>query len=949
MSPAPAPTSPHAEAEICYSDQDDGVVMTVSSGWPGLRGRRSECESLISLLNAARNEQSQALVLCGDAGIGKTALLQYLLDNADGYGVSRAAGVESEMELAFASLHQLCVPFLDRLDRLPLPQRTALDTTFGLASGAPPDRFVVGLGVLNLLSSAAEEQPLLCVIDDAQWLDQASAQTLEFVARRLHAEPIAMVFAVRTTDDQPTLTALPQMAVRGLNNRDSAELLDSVLAVRLDGEVRDRLVAETHGNPLALLELPRELVSGDRQDNSPGTSLAGRLEEGFLRKLESLPDQARQLLVLSAADPVGDVDLVRRAGQQLGIGEEAIAAAESTGTLELRHRVEFRHPLVRSAVYRAALPEQRRTVHQALAEVTDPVGDPDRQAWHRSRAATGPDESVATALEQSADRALGRGGLTAAAAFLEAAATLTPEPDHRARRSLAAAQAKATAGVFDDALSLLAEAQAGPLDETQSARVDLLQAQISHYSEGGNKGLPLLLAAAARLEPLDPKLARETYLDAFAAAMFAGRLASGFGIGMRQVAEAMREIKLPAAAGKSDVLLQQIGVLYTDGYAAAAPGLLGTVRAFGSDELSLDESVRFAWLAACAATDLFDDDNWDILTRRHLSAIREIGALSVLPVAITSRVIYDLYSGDLAEAEALVAECAWVAEVTGGQNTMMPYGEVCLSAIRGDAARAEPRFHKLLDDVTARGEGVGLNMIGWFQAVMLNGLGRPAEALTAARLAAASPLELGPPKWALAEAVEAGVRSENTAAATLAFEQLSSFTQASGTDAALGVEAGRRALLHSGRAAEDCYREEADRLARTTLQVERARAQLRYGEWLRRENRRGDARTQLRLAFETFSAMGLGGFAERARQELAATGETVRRRTVESTGNLTTQEAHIARLAVEGLTNSEIGDALFLSARTVEWHLRKVYTKLGVQTRRDLRQSLPEPAKHADR
>jgi len=921
--------------------------MTVSSGWPGLRGRRSECESLTTLLSDARTGQSQVIVLCGDAGIGKTALLQFLLDNADGYGVSRTAGVESEMELAFASLHQLCIPFLDRLDRLPLPQRTALDTTFGLASGAPPDRFVVGLGVLNLLSSAAEEQPLLCVIDDAQWLDQASAQTLEFVARRLRAEPLAMVFALRTTDEQPILTALPQLPVRGLNNRGAADLLDSVLAGRLDAQVRDRLVAETHGNPLALLELPRELASAGRapgNDNSPSTSLASRLEEGFLRKLESLSGQARQLMVLSAADPVGDVDLVRRAVQRLGIGDEAISAAESTGMLELRHRVEFRHPLVRSAVYRAAVPEERRTVHQALADVTDPVGDPDRQAWHRSRAAAGPDESVATALEESADRALGRGGLTAAAAFLEAAATLTPEPDHRAQRSLAAAQAKATAGVFDDALSLLAEAQAGPLDETESARVDLLQARISHYSEGGNKGLPLLLAAAARLEPLDPKLARETYLDAFAAAMFAGRLASGSGIGMRQVAEAIREIQLPAAAGKSDVMLQGIGVLFTDGYAAAAPGLLDTVRAFGSDELTLDESVRFAWLAACAATDLFDDDNWDILTNRHLTAIREIGALSVLPVALNSRIIYDLYSGDLAEAEALVAECAWVAEVTGGQNTMMPYGEVCLSAIRGDAARTEPRFRKLLEDVTARGEGVGLNMIGWFQAVMFSGLGRHEEALTAARMAAASPLELGPPKWALAEVVEAGVHSENTAEATLAFEQLSSFTQASGTDAALGVEAGRRALLHSGRTAEDDYREEAERLARTTLQVERARAQLRYGEWLRREGRRAEARNQLRYAFEAFSAMGLEGFAERARQELAATGESVRRRTVESTGNLTAQETHIARLAAEGLTNSEIGDTLFLSARTVEWHLRKVYTKLGVQTRRDLRQSLPESA-----
>ena len=924
--------------------------MTVSSGWPGLRGRQSECESLMALLGEARDGRSQAIVLSGEAGIGKTALLHYLLENADGCRVSRAAGVESEMQFAFASLQQLCVPFLDGLDRLPPPQRSALDTTFGLASGPPPDRFVVGLGVLNLLSSAAEEQPLLCVVDDAQWLDQASAQTLEFVARRLRAEPVAIVFALRTTDDLPTLTALPQLPLHGLGNPEAADLLDSVLAGRLDSQVRDRLLAESHGNPLALLELPRQLTSAGRTlgiGNSASSSLAERIEDGYLRKLQGLSPHARQLLVLAAADPLGDVDLVHRAGQRLGIDDKDISDAESTGLIELRHRVEFRHPLVRSAVHRSAVPEDRRAAHQALAEVTDPVEDPDRYAWHRSRAALGPDEAVATALEQSADRALGRGGLTAAAGFLEAAATLTPAPDHRARRSLAAAQAKASAGAFGDALSLLAAAQAGPLDDLDSARVDLLQAQISYHSEGGNKGLPLLLDAASRLEPLDPRLARETYLDAFAAAMFAGRLASGSGIGMRQVAEAMGGIRLPAEAGKSDVMLRGIAELFTDGYAAAAPALLDTVRAFGSDELTLDESVRFAWLAACAATDLFDDANWGVLTHRHLTAIREIGALAVLPVALTSRIIYDLYSGDLAEAEALVAECAWVADVTGGQNTMMPYGDVCLSAVRGDAERAEPQFRTLLEDITARGEGVGLNMIGWFQAVMFSGLGRHTEALTAARMAADSPLELGPPKWALAEVVEAGVHTGNTAEASVAFEQLSAFTQASGTDAALGVEAGRRALLRSGRDAEACYREEAERLAHTTLQVERARAQLRYGEWLRLENRRGEARTQLRFAFETFGALGLDGFAERARQELGATGETVRRRATEATGSLTPQETRIAQLAVEGLTNSEIGDALFLSARTVEWHLRKVYTKLGVQSRRRLRESMSESGRPA--
>jgi DNA-binding CsgD family transcriptional regulator len=916
------------------------------SNWPGLRGRVSECEALRGLVRNGLAGRSQVLVLRGEAGIGKTALLQFLIEAAADHRVCRAAGAESEMELPFASLHQLCAPFLHALHQLSGPQRDALATTFGLEAGNPPDRFLVGLAVLTLLCDAAEQQPLLCVIDDAQWMDQASTETLEFVARRLGAERVTMVFAVRTSGRQQRLTGLPELVVSGLGRGDAVALLDSVVVGRLDARVRDRLLADAHGNPLALLELSREQSpTGPAMGHSRGarsrTTLISRLEEGFLRQLDALPDQSRQLLLLAAAEPLGDVSLLWRAAQRSGVRPDAAMPAEAGGLLTLRHRVEFRHPLVRSAVYRAASTEARRGVHEALAAATDPAQDPDRRAWHRARAAAGPDEAVAAELERSAGRALGRGGVTAAAAFLEAAANLTPDPVRRAQRSLAAAQAKATAGAFDDALALLAAAEARPLDETESARVQLLHAQISHNSKHGNKALPLLLAAARRLEPVDAKLARETYLDALAAAMFAGRLADGSGSGMRQVAEAMRGVRLPAAPTKPDRLLRGIAVLYTDGYPAAAPGLLDTVRAFGSDDLTIDEAVRFAWLAACAATDLWDDANWDVLTRRHLEAIRAIGALSVLPVALTSRVIYDLYSGDLAEAESLIAESHWVADVTGGQNTMIPYGDVSLSAIRGQAA-AEPQFARLLKEITARGEGVGLNMIGWFRSVLFNSLGRYDEALAAARAGAASPLELGPPKWALAELVEAGVRSGNTDEATGALEQLSAFAMASGTETALGVLAGRNALLRTGSAAEDCYQEAIERLRHTTLRVEHSRAQLRYGEWLRREGRRGHARVQLRTAYDTLAAMGVNGFAERARLELAATGEVVRKPTAAPTSDdLTAQEATIARLAAEGLTNPDIGAALYLSPRTVEWHLRKVFIKLGVTTRRQLRQSLP--------
>lgn len=907
----------------------------------GLLGRVSECELLANLVRDARNGQSQVLVLRGEAGIGKTAVLQYLLDHSTDCRVSRTAGVESEMELPWASLHQLCAPFLNRLDELPDPQSDALATTFGLRPGSPPVPFVVGLAVLTLLSTVAEEQPLICAIDDAQWLDHASVQTLEFVARRLRAERVAMVFAVRTTDQQPQLAGLPELVLPGLPQSDATALLDSAIPGQLEDQVRGRVLAEAHGNPLALLELPRQLSSTELTFGPTDTTLVNRLEEGFLRQLQALPQDARQLFLLAAAEPVGDVDLLRRAAQRLGIAHLATQSADSGGLLELRHRVEFRHPLVRSAVYRAATEQERRIAHQALADATDPSKAPDRRAWHRARAAGGPDESVAAELEQSADRALKRGGLAAAAAFLEAAANLTPEQTRRAQRSLTAAQAKATAGAFEDALALLAVAQAGPLDEAEAARVQLQLAQISHYSQHGNKALQLLLEAAHRLEQTDPKLARETYLDALAAAMFAGRLASGPETGMQQVAEAMRRVDLPAASTKPDRLLQGIAVLYTDGYAAAAPELLDVVQAFGRDELTMDEAVRFAWLAACMATDLWDDANWGVLTQLHLTAIRNIGALSVLPVALNSRIIYDLYSGDLAEAEALVAEAEWIAEVTGGQNAMIPYGEVSLNALRGHTTAAEAQYAKILDDITARGEGVGLNMVSWFRSIMYNGLSRYDEALAAARMGAASPLELGPPKWALAELVEAAVRCGETGEAADTLEQLGSFAQASGTDAALGVLAGRNALLKTGRAAEDCYREESERLANTTLRVEQARAQLRYGEWLSRENRRDEARAQLRTAYNSLLGFGVHGFAERARKELAATGEPTIERVTIAPRSLSTQEAHIARLGAEGLTNPEIGAILFLSPRTVEWHLRKVFSKLGVTSRRQLGQALP--------
>ncbi|MFG1819646.1 AAA family ATPase [Kribbella sp. NPDC049174] len=916
--------------------------MSDSVYWADLRGRQNECKVLSGLVASAHANRSQVLVLRGEAGVGKSALLEFLVEHAGGCQLSRAAGVESELELPYAGMHQLCGPYLDRIDSLPLPQRDALSTAFGLRAGSAPDRFLVGLAALTLLSGVAEEQPLICVVDDAQWLDQASAQALEFVARRLDVEPLGLVFAVRDTDEEPKLMGLPDLVLRGLGDEDAAALLESVVPGTLDPRVRDRILAESFGNPLALLELPRAFTASELAfDTAAAARSAGplvdRLEQGFIRQLTTLPQPTRQLLLVAAAEPVGDIPLLWRAAEQLGIEADAAAAAEAAGLIELRDRVRFRHPLVRSAMYQSATLAERRQVHQALADATDAEASPDRRAWHRASAALGPDETVASELERSADRAVSLGGLAAAAAFLDTAASLTPDPARRAQRALAAAQAKAGAGAFEDAHNLLAFAQSGPLSEAELARIDLLRAQISYNSIHGNQALPLMLAAARRFESLDGAVARGTYLDALSAALFAGRLAPGPGPGMRQVAEAARAAPQSEAPSKSDLLLEGMAILYTDGYAASAGPLHRAIQAFGSEDLTVDEAFRSAWVAAVAAVDLWDDLHWDVLSQRHLDVVRKAGALSLLPLALASRAIFDIHSGNLAAAASLVAESNWIAEVTGGENTLTAIPEAWLAAMRGREKRAEELIQQTINDATARGQGVGLNMMYAARAVLFNGLGRYDDALVAAQEAATEPLELGPTKWAIAELVEAAVRSGDTAVAVGAYELLSAMTRASGTDFALGVAAARGALLRDDVDAEQLYREAIDRLGRTRIQVELARARLLYGEWLRRRNRRADARIQLRTAHQLLSAMGVEAFADRARRELAATGETVRKRTVDTQQDLTDQEAQIARLAAAGLSNPEIAAALYLSRRTVEWHLGKVFAKLGVTTRRQLR------------
>jgi DNA-binding CsgD family transcriptional regulator len=891
------------------------------------------------LLAEVRAQQSRVLVLRGEAGIGKTALLDHLNGQATGCRVVRVAGVESEMELAFAGVHQLCTPLLDHVDGLPAPQRDAICTAFGLVAGEAPDRFLVALGVLSLLSAVAEERPVLCLVDDAQWLDQVSAQIFAFVARRVLAEAVALVLAVREPSNRRELDGLPERTIGGLSTGAARRLLDSVSPVRLDEQVRDRIVAETRGNPLALLELPRGLTPAELAGGFavPGTRpLASQIEQSFLRRIEALPLPARQLLLIAAAEPVGDAALQRRAAARLGIGTDAQAAAEADGLVEFRAQVRFRHPLVRSAAYRAGDVQERQAAHEALAEVTDARLDPDRRAWHRAHAAAGPDEAVAAELERSADRAQRRGGVAAAAAFLERAVELTEDSARRADRALAAAQAKHDAADFDAADALLTAAEVGPLDDLQRARQARLQAEITFARSRGSDAPPVLLAAAERLVPLDDRLARETYLEALGAAVFAGRL--GTGPTLLEVAEAARRAPpAPSPPRSIDLLLDGAAMRLTDGYEASVPQLRRTLEQF-RNQAEGDGGMRWFWLAWILASELWDDALWDELTKGAVRFARDSGSLWQLAMALVYRAGVHVHTGEFDVATAMRDEADAIAAATG--YAPFGYASGLLVMWRGDEAKVREQFGWAIPNAKARGEGRALSQFGQMSAILYNGLGRYEEALSAARQACEYE-DLGVRGFALVELVEAAVRCSEDAAAAEALRELEHRSVPAGTDWALGMLARSQALLSPGPAADALYVEAIERLGRTRIVVHLARAHLIYGEWLRREQRRREARDQLRTAYERFDRMGADAFAERARRELLATGETARKRSVSAPDLLTPQEAQVARLAAAGRTNPEIGNELFISSKTVEYHLRKVFTKLGVANRRELRRALP--------
>ncbi|MEU4419958.1 AAA family ATPase [Actinoplanes sp. NPDC024001] len=904
-----------------------------------LIGRQAERAALDRVIKALRSGESRVLVLHGVAGVGKSALLEYAQRTATNARVLRAAGVESEMELAYATLHQLCAPLLDRVPHLPDLQREALETIFGMRSAPPPERFLVGLAVLNLLADASEHRPLLCLLDDAQWMDQASARVLGFVARRLLAESVALVFSTRVRSRE--LLDLPDLEVTGLRDADAHALLNSVTHSGLDQHIRNRIVAETRGNPLALLELPRGL---SRTQMAGGfglltaDALPRRIEESFLTRVDGLPEQTRRLLLIAAAEPLGDPVLVWRAAERLGVTVASALAGGTDGLLTVAERVTFRHPLVRSAVYQAAPVDERRAVHLALAEGTDAGTDPDRRAWHLAAAAGGPDEEIAAELERCAERAQARGGLAATAAFLQRSVSLTTDPSRRAERAVAAAAATLHAGDLEGARRYLSIAERDAQSEFHRVRAHLVRSEIAFTTGMNHEAPPLLLAAAQRLEPFDVQLARETYLMAWGTTALVAADADS----LLAISQAIRTLApRPGPADVLDLLLEGGALLVTDGRAAAVPVLQRALP--GLLELPARDMLKWGWVANGMIPAVWDFPAVYASYRRAAAMVRAAGALNELLFCLTSLGIWTSWAGDFAAADSIAAEIETVAAIVGAP--MAPHVRLRLAALRGRREEATELVRTTIAELSASGQLMGVTVAQWSAAVLHNSLGQYAEAAAAAR-ASSEVAELWVAIWALPELIEAAVRTGDRKAARQALDRLTDAAQPCDTDWAQGILARTRALLAEGSTAERLYREAIERLGRTPLRPEFARAHLLYGEWLCHSQRTAEGRDQLQTAYEMFVAIGMEGFAERTRRVLLNAGTAVRKQRTEATSvdELTPQEKQIAVLVRDGLSNPEVGARLFLSPRTVEWHLRKIFAKLGVSSRRQLRDTLPREA-----
>jgi DNA-binding CsgD family transcriptional regulator len=924
----------------------DGARVSWAGAAPlrSLWGRERERAELSQVLLDVRAGRSRVLVVRGEAGIGKTALLDDFCRRARDVVVIRGVGIESESELPFAGLYQVCSQLArDKLDLLPESQREAIGVALGHGLGDAPSPLVLGTAILNYFADIAVERPVIAVVDDAQWLDRATVQTLTFVARRLDAEAVGFVFAVRERCEQ--LRGLPELLVSGLGSVDAHQLLASTLLTPLDEQVQERFIAETMGNPLAILELCHtlpDLESGSERRDSRG--VWARLDETFERRIDALSAAARSLSLIAAAEPAGDPVLVWRAADLLGIPRSSAGELESTGLLSMGVRIVFRHPLVRSAIYRHAEPEARRRAHHALSEAIDPAFDPDRRAWHRALAAQGPEDEIAVELEQSAGRAARRGGLGAAAAFLERAVMLSEDVESRGRRALAAAEAALDAGQPQRADELLSIAKLATRSELEVAQREVLEARLAYMRGRGRDAPALLLSAAMRLDALGGDGSRDMYLRAMSAALFAGRLSAGPDVG--DVAAAARASRSWGLPGIRDFHIRTMAALFIEGHAVGTPLAVQMVAALRRRECSSPDDVATLAAYAQLAALVWDDEAWLDLTTRALQLARKLGCLDVLPTALSSRAGTHIMQGEFAAAALLVHEGKELSDATG--MPVMSYPGVSLASY-GPPQAAFELIHAARQVAIGRGEGLAVSFGEMAEAILSNALGRYEEAWRAAASAYSDRLLAYP--YLLGELVESAVRSGHPERAAAARADLCARAAATNTDWARGIEARSEALFSEGEHADCLYRASIGHLRRTRMRVQLARSHLLYGEWLRREGRRVDARQQLRTAHDMFDAMGAVAFTERATHELAATGETARKLTGahDNDDELTPREAQIARLAAAGLSNLEIGEQLFISHRTVGYHLAKVFAKLGVTGRALIREDMLAAGPAVDR
>jgi DNA-binding CsgD family transcriptional regulator len=907
-------------------------------------GRSRESSLLHGLLDDARGGESRVLVVRGEPGVGKTALVQSVVSGASGWRVVRTVGVESEVELGYAALHQLCGRAVEGLERLPAPQRDALGAAFGLTAGTAPERFLVGLAVLSLLSSQAEEGPLLCIIDDAQWLDRESAQVLAFVARRLLTDPIVMLFVTRDVDDD--LRGLPELVLEGLTDEDADVVLSSVVHGPLNPQVHAHIIAETQGNPLALIELPRGLTPADLavgfgvSDERP---LPKRIEATFARRIDGLPPETQRLLLIAAADQVGQADKVWRAADILGIGPDAADPAADAELLEIDDTVRFRHPLVRSSAYRTAPPSERRIVHQALAEATDPVADPDRRAWHLAAASIGPDDTIADELERSAARAQERGGMMAAAAFLERSAEFTRDLERQALRRLLAAGAFLQAGAMDRARELLVQSSDHLVDPGARAQAMRMEGALRFADGRGGDTPSLLFGAAIALRSLDPRSGDETMMEAAEAAMWAADLTTG--TTTADVASAARTWYDPGNGDSTaSLLLHGYSQRMTVGYPAPVEWWRRAVEA-GADDVGGSTRLQLLGMLWNATGDMLDFEHHMAAARERVRQARQEGALATLPIALACLAWSELLAGRLDAAEASNTEGTNIADATGMPEFPGAHGIIRLGILawRGGEQETRELAEAVVAEALERGQGLTIEIVKFLMSVVELGLGRYEEALKLSRAV----FETDP--WYvcsmnLGDLIEAAVRSDDLSTAHAALSRLSERAQATQTPWGLGLLARGRALMASDEDAEALYLESLEQLGRSGVVTDFARTRLLYGEWLRRQRRRREARDQLRAAYETFLTIGAGAFTRRVESELLATGEHARARTDETRSELTPQELQVALLAADGQSNVEIAAQLYISAHTVSYHLRKVYAKLDVKSRSHLVKALADTA-----